>query len=163
MEHLGFGRFMQLWAELSLCGVESAVDVTGCYLNCHIKWNLKYGTLKVVSVLEREGQICYCLCNCLVIHRIAANRTCVLFKVLWCRQTQTFAPEESNDLPRGNCWACWSSLNDTDGSILCHSQQPIFIIFSTSHPLMISPHNEGIFHPARSHKEKNWLTELSGL
>lgn len=131
------------------------MDVTKCYLNCHIKRNLKYGTLKVVSIVKREGQISYCLCNCLVILQITANYMCVLFKVLWCRQTQTFAPAEFNDLPHGNFWAWRSSLNDTDGSILCQSQQLIFIIFSTSHTLMISPHNEGIFHPARSHKEKN--------
>lgn len=133
------------------------------YLNRHIERKLKHSTLKVVSFMKREGQISYCLCNCLVIHQTTANCMCVHFKVLWYRQTQTFAPEEFNDLPHGNCWACRSSLNDTDGSILCQTQQLIFIIFSTSHPLMISPYNEGIFHPARSHKEKNWLTELSGL
>lgn len=73
----------------------------------------------VVPFVKREGRISYCLRNCLVIHQITANCMCVLFKVLCCRQTQTFAPEEFNDLPPGNRWACWSSLNDTDGSILC--------------------------------------------
>lgn len=131
------------------------MDITKCYLNRHTKCNLKYATLRVVSVVKREGRVSYCRCNCLAIHQMTANCLSVLFKVLWCRQTQTFAPKEFNDLPHGNCWACRSSLIDTDGSILCQSQQLIFIIFSTSHPLMISPHNEGIFHPARSHKEKN--------